>query len=111
MSEADLQAAVIELAKRLGWRCAHFRAAQIRPGRYVTPVSGDGAGFPDLVMLRDGRIVAAELKTARGRVSAEQQLWLAEFRQVLGVAVHVWRPAHWLSGEIENTLRGVRSVV
>lgn len=48
ISEAELQSAVIELARTLGYRVAHFRAARTAQG-WRTPVEADGAGFPDLV--------------------------------------------------------------
>ena len=67
ISEAELQKAVIAAARAQGWRVAHFRPAQVRPGRYVTPVDADGAGFPDLVLCRGDRLVFAELK-AQGRL-------------------------------------------
>ena len=47
MSERELQDAVIQLARLLGWRVAHFRPAMTTRG-WRTPVSADGAGFPDL---------------------------------------------------------------
>jgi hypothetical protein len=47
-----------------GWRAAHFRPARTAKG-WRTPVAADGAGFPDLVLVRRTRIVAAELKSGR----------------------------------------------
>lgn len=104
MTEAELEAGVIELARLLGWRCAHFRAARTLHG-WRTPVTADGAGFPDLLALKDGRILAAELKSTRGRVSSEQAGWLEAFERA-GGSCHVWRPADWTSGAIEGVLRG-----
>lgn len=99
VSEAAFQAQVIELAHVLGWRVAHFRGARVqrRDGsvRYQTPVQADGAGFPDLVMVRGGRLIVAELKSARGRTRAEQEAWLASFEGVPGCEVYVWRPRDW----------------
>lgn len=111
MSESDLQRAVVDLARTLGWRVAHFRPAQVRAGRYATPVAYDGAGWPDLVLVRRERIVFAELKTAKGRTSAAQDAWLDALGQT-GAEVRLWRPAHWLEGRIAADLqargRGVR---
>lgn len=108
MSEAQLQSAVLDLAQLLGWKCAHFRPAQTQTGRWVTPVAADGVGFPDLVMVRGGTIVFAELKSARGRVSLSQEMWLSELAHCSQstVITCVWRPADWLSGEVEAVLRG-----
>jgi hypothetical protein len=102
VSEAQLQKAVIELAQLLGWRVAHFRPAMTQSGRWVTAVQGDGKGFPDLVLARAGVVLFVELKSAKGRLSPEQQEWL----DVLPSAdTFVWQPAHWESGAIEEVLR------
>jgi hypothetical protein len=90
MLEADLERTVVDAAKTLGWRVAHFRPAQNSRGNWRTPVAYDGAGFPDLVLVRD-RLVVAELKSDKGRVSAAQQDWLNMFRAA-GVETYVWRP-------------------
>lgn len=104
VTEEELQANVEALARLLGWRTLHIRPARTKHG-WVTPVSGDGEGFPDLLALRDERQVVAELKTETGRLSRKQRAWLEAFRNV-GAEVYVWRPRHWRSGEIEAVLRG-----
>lgn len=92
INEAALQAAVIELARWGGWRVMHQRPAQVRPGRWVTPVTGD-VGFPDLVLAHITRgVIFAELKTAIGKVSPEQRAWHDVLRAA-GCEVHIWRPS------------------
>jgi hypothetical protein len=105
VTEQDLQRCVIETAQLFGYVVAHFRAAKTSAG-WRTPVQADGAGFPDLVMAKPGRLLFAELKSARGPISPAQTVWL-ETLSAAGahVEVYVWRPADWLSGVIENTLR------
>jgi hypothetical protein len=88
--ERDWQKYVIDLARTLGWRVAHFRPAQTQTGRWVTPVAADGAGFPDLVLVRD-RVVFAELKTNTGKVAPQQVLW-RDAIIAAGGEHHVWRP-------------------
>lgn len=95
ISERDFQSQVIDLAHLYRWRVAHFRPAQTRSGRWVTPVQADGAGFPDLVMVRGHRMVAAELKSDKGRTSESQLDWLAAFGHVPGIEACVWRPGDW----------------
>lgn len=99
VSEGVFQAQVIELARVLGWRVAHFRGVRVqrRDGsvRHQTPVQADGVGFPDLVMVRGPRLIVAELKSGRGRATAEQEAWLAAFEGVPGCEVYVWRPRDW----------------
>ncbi|HET9755290.1 MAG TPA: hypothetical protein VFP66_02210 [Candidatus Limnocylindrales bacterium] len=87
--ERDLQDQVLDLARLLGWRVAHFRAARTAHG-WRTPVSADGAGFPDLVLIRGRRLVVAELKrSVKNRPTPNQLDWLAAFRAA-GVEVYVW---------------------
>jgi len=86
-TEAQFQHAVIELAQTLGWRVAHFRPARTSHG-WRTPVQGD-PGFPDLVMVRAGKIVFAELKSERGKLSADQQAWID------ATGGYLWRPSDW----------------
>jgi hypothetical protein len=102
VSEAELQKAVIELAKRLGWRTAHFRPGMTKRGNWVTAVQGDGKGFPDLVLARDGVVLFVELKAAKGRLSMDQLAWLSALTPE---RMLVWRPMDWNSGAIEATLR------
>lgn len=106
MTEAELQECTIELAHLFGWRVAHFRAARTAHG-WRTPVAADGAGWPDLVLVRE-RLVVAELKSARGGLTAEQRLWLDDLSRA-GIEAHIWRPADWTSGAIEAVLRRVRA--
>lgn len=87
----------------LGWKTLHLRPAMNRSGNWRTPVAGDGAGFPDLLLARD-RIVCAELKSERGRVRVEQAEWLRALKRA-GAEVHLWRPEHWVDGTIEAVLR------
>jgi hypothetical protein len=88
--ERDWQAFVINLAHTLSWRAAHFRAAQTQRGNWITPVAADGAGFPDLVLVRD-RIIYAELKTNTGKLGPAQIAWGQALTRA-GAEYYVWRP-------------------
>lgn len=92
-TEDGFTAAVLQLAKLRGWRSAHFRPARTATG-WRTAVAGDGKGFPDLVLIRNGVLVVAELKTDRGQTSPEQDDWLGAF-QAAGIEATVWRPSDW----------------
>ena len=80
MIEREWQAQVVGWAKTLGWRVYHTHNS-----RRSEP------GWPDLALVRD-RLVMAELKTDTGRVSREQQEWLA-LLAAAGVETYLWRPS------------------
>lgn len=104
-SEASFQTWVIEYAHLKGWLVAHFRPARIvKDGKvsYRTAVSADGAGFPDLVLVRNGVVIFAECKSETGKPSPAQELWLttlmgddylAKWGGRGSFKVFVWRPS------------------
>jgi hypothetical protein len=106
-TEADWQAQVVELARLRRWRVAHFATGRVaaRGGveRFVTPALYDGAGFPDLVLVRPPRLLFVELKRQTGRTSPAQDAWLAALFACDGVECYVWRPGDWAS--VEEVLR------
>ena len=77
MTEAELQNAVVDIGAPVRLAVRPFRSVRIQrhdeTDRYATPVSADGAGWPDLVLVRDHRILFRELKSDRGVLSVEQQ--------------------------------------
>ena len=93
ISEAEFQAQVIELAQLRGWLVHAERPAQRQSGHWSTPIQGN-AGFPDLVLARGGRLIFAELKSAKGRMRPEQQAWLDALRPG-ALRVFLWRPTDW----------------
>ncbi len=92
---------VLDLAKLLGWRSFHCRPARTAKG-WRTPVQGDGKGFPDLILLKERQIIAAELKV-KGSLTRDQMDWLGAWRSA-GARGFVWRPEDWLS--IQAVLEG-----
>ena len=115
MTERELSQAVVDLARALGWLVARWPTW--RP-------TGTDPGVPDLLMLhgesahprwhaayKPARIIVAELKTEKGRLSAAQHAWLdvladAAYESVErhNIIVCVWRPSDLLSGRIEVDL-------
>jgi len=91
MSEEDLVRDAIEAAHLYGWLVAHFRQAMTKHGNWVTPVAGDGKGFPDLVLVHpeSETIIFAECKSSKGRLTEEQKIWIK------AVGGQVWRPQDW----------------
>jgi hypothetical protein len=52
-------------------------------------------GWPDEALCRPPRLVLAELKSEKGKVSPAQQTWLDLLGACPGVEVYVWRPSDW----------------
>jgi len=97
-----------------GWYAAHFTSvlATGRDGqpRYRTPLSADGKGFVDIVMVRPGdRVIFVEVKGDSDKLSPEQEQWISWLTQA-GCEVYVWTPAHLDSGEIATTLQEHQTV-
>jgi len=97
VSEAAFQEQVIEYAHLRGWRSYHAHDS-----RRSAP------GFPDLVLLRVGKMIVAELKRESGVLSKPQREFLIELMAVAGasggaVSVCVWRPSDW--PDVERMLR------
>lgn len=101
--EHGFQTCVIDVAHLAGWRVAHFRAGRTADG-WRTPVTADGAGWPDLVCVRGDRIIFAELKSDTGKLSARQRQWLDVLQLIPGCEVYVWRPGDW--AELVQVLTG-----
>lgn len=91
VSEKEFLEAVLELARWCGFRCYHtHRSDRSEPG------------FPDLVLVRPPRIIYAELKSEKGRLSPAQKEWLDALGACAGgspwnarMLVAVWRPSDW----------------
>lgn len=83
ISEKEFSQRVKEQAEALGWLVGRVWNSQNSP-----------AGFPDLTMVRGQRLIFAELKSMKGKVSEHQQTWLERLSEVQSpVEVYVWRPS------------------
>jgi signal-transduction protein with cAMP-binding, CBS, and nucleotidyltransferase domain len=82
MTEEEWLQQVRELARLKGWRIYHTRDS-----RRSDP------GFPDLVLVRGDRLIFAELKREKGRLTESQRTWLAALEET--AETHVWRPSDW----------------
>jgi len=91
ITEAEFQRQLIDLASMLGWSWGHFRPAKTNRGWRV-PVSGPlGAGWPDLVLVREDRLIFAELKRSRKHPPSPDQRFVLELLK--GVAeTYLWTP-------------------
>jgi VRR-NUC domain-containing protein len=98
---------VIDACRVMKLRVAHFRPVQDVNGRWRTAVAGDGAGFPDLVIVGPGGLLVRELKSSTGVVEDEQRVWL-DMLAAAGADVKVWTDADWFSGLIVRELQALR---
>lgn len=82
LSEKEFTRQVRDLAELLGWKFYHPWLSIHSP-----------RGFPDVALCRPPRLILAELKTEKGKVSAAQEEWLGLLAACAGVEVAVWRPS------------------
>ena len=81
-SEKAFMAEIRKLAAEYGWMCYHTHDSR-----------KSDEGWPDLVLLKGGRLIIAELKTEKGVLTTKQTLWIDALRNVRGIKVEVWRPS------------------
>jgi hypothetical protein len=90
MTERELRTSIVRAAREFGWRVYFTWTSMHSP-----------AGFPDLCMVKGPRLVFAELKAEKGKVTVEQQAWLADLSEAshdghdggARFELYVWRPA------------------
>lgn len=82
MTEKELQEGLVAHAHLHGWLAYHTHDSR----RSV-------AGFPDLILVRDGECLAWELKKEKGRPRAGQLEWLDELGRVPGIEADLIRPS------------------
>lgn len=93
VTERELEDYVEDLLRVHGWHWNHSLDS-----RRSNP------GLPDLICVKHGRIIFAELKKqVDARVSHAQQAWLHELMLNHCVEVYLWRPSDM--DEIAKTLR------
>ena len=84
ISEKHFLLQVRELARYESWLTYHtHRSTRSEPG------------FPDLVLVRPPRVIFAELKTEKGKLSADQEAWLDVLDRCNEVETYLWRPLDW----------------
>jgi hypothetical protein len=92
MTERQLQDAVVELCQWLGYLVYHtYDSRRSQPG------------FPDLVIVGRKRVIFAELKSDKGKLSGSQAQWYAHLL-ANGAEAYVWRPTQWKDETIKQVL-------
>ena len=107
--ERDFQDTVVKYARLHGWLVFGVIDRKDYARRYDT-------GFPDLVFVRDGVLIFAELKKEGAKVTPAQDKWLRALQAVADraqdvqledfspIKVCTWRPSDW--DAIEKMLGG-----
>jgi hypothetical protein len=107
MNEREFTRAVLNLAGELGWKTAHFsstvRVVRKRGGQYATIPDRGAIGFPDLVLVKDERIIFAELKAKRGILTEAQAEWLRVLHAA-GAEIYIWREHQDWPGNVSKVL-------
>jgi hypothetical protein len=81
MTEAELQATIVDAAQLAGWLVYHDHDSRRNP-----------AGLPDLILCRPPRVVFLELKSDKGRTRPEQTIWLNALEACDTIASALIRP-------------------
>ena len=90
--ESVLKSHVRRLARSLQWEYYHTHDS-----RKSEP------GFPDVVLVRDKRLIFAELKRQKELCTNDQIRWLTKLA-ICDTEVYVWRPLNWNDRGILNLL-------
>lgn len=84
LSERDFLRQVRDLAELTGWTALCTWYSRHSP-----------AGEPDLRLIRPPRVIFAELKSEKGRITKRQDEVLGRLRECPGVETYLWRPGDW----------------
>lgn len=106
-SEAEIQKAIVEWLVGNGWMAIRFNSgAHMIDGRmirmYTIEPSGKSSGVSDLLAFRNGRHVFLEVKSAKGRLSDDQEKF-AQLASQFGETVHVVRSVEDVRRIIQST--------
>lgn len=82
-TEKDLREQIRDLCKVFGWKF-YFTWTSLHSPR----------GMPDLILCKPPRLIFAELKTDKSKLSSHQQEWIDLLTECRGnIECYVWRPA------------------
>lgn len=91
-TEDEFRQEVTRYAKRCGYRVNFTYRSRTRDGSWRT--NATAPGFPDLTIIKPGRLIVLELKMPGNEATPDQQWWIASF-QACGVDAFVVWPADW----------------
>lgn len=90
--ETEFKNWIMRVARERGWKVNHVWKTRNERGVWITTCA---PGWPDLTLVRDGRIVFIECKAKRGRVEPDQDEWLDELAKIPCAEVWVADARQW----------------
>lgn len=105
MTEDELFTEMIERMDTWGWTWMHIpdRLYKLAAKQARWDAMFGAKGFPDLILLRNERIIAAELKRQNAEPRPEQRAWLQAFEDA-GAETYIWKPLDLLDQTIDFVL-------
>lgn len=104
ISENKFRSMVVEAARERGY-LVYFHDTnaptyEVKNGKRRKLRSMGTPGFPDLTMVREGRLIFAELKVGKNKPTEYQRQWISELGEVglrtpESIDVYVWYPSDW----------------
>jgi hypothetical protein len=82
ITEAQFLRQVQHLAALFSWRAYHPQLSK-----------WSERGWPDLALVRPPRLILAELKSEKGKLTPQQTEWLEDLAACPGVECFTWRPS------------------
>lgn len=90
LPEREWQKILVAGLTEQGWVTNHVQRGRTSQGAWVTPTTS--AGWPDLLAIRDGWLLAIEVKGPRTPVEVDQIAWLLLFAELPTARAWVLRP-------------------
>ncbi len=82
--EKEWQKRVEDVLRQYGWLVFHTLRSK-----------GSTPGYPDICAVKGERLLYAELKTEKGRLSEAQNEWMDALARVPCAEVYIWRPSQF----------------
>jgi hypothetical protein len=85
ITEARFQKQILEAALLAGWVFAYHPWLSVK----------SAPGWPDVTLVKPGRMLMFEVKSEKGRLTTTQAAWLEVLNTVPGITARCVRPSDW----------------
>ena len=93
VTESDLMESIMQYAELKGWAYMHAYDSR-RVKCYHPDMPEAKGGFPDLMLIRDNRLLFVEVKAEWGRLTVRQERWADSIRKAQ-IECAIVRPSNW----------------